>query len=46
MIQFEADLEAKKAFQQTEATKTFHDLANSKSTSDSDTSCLEVDKAY
>ena len=39
------DLEAKKAFQQTEAAKTFHDLAISESTSDSDTSRLEVNKA-
>ncbi len=45
MIQFEADLEAKKAFQQTEAAKTSHDLAISESTSNSDTSRLEVNKA-
>ena len=45
MTQFETDLEAKKAFQQTEAAKTSHNLAISESTSDSDTSRLEADKA-
>jgi len=45
MTQFEADLEAEKAFQQAEAAKASHDLVISESTSGSDTSRLEVDKA-
>ena len=45
MTQFEADLEAEKAFQQAEAAKASHDLAISESTPGPDTSRLEVNKA-
>lgn len=45
MTQFEADLEAEKAFQQAEAAKASHSLAISESTSGSNTSRLEANKA-